>query len=118
LAEKSKARVAKNKNFIALSQANDSLQAIRDQDRMLLLTPKDYKNTEKNTERLITKLENSLSDSSMVYRAINNPYDKKLLEMDEFSAQMNDILLQNIQNDPYIEESYQILGDLIRFDKN
>jgi hypothetical protein len=54
----------------------------------------------------------------MVYRAINNPYDKKLLEMDEFSAQMNDILLQNIQNDPYIEESYQILGDLIRFDKN
>ena len=118
LAEKSKARVAKNKNFIALSQANDSLQAIRDQDRMLILTPKDYKNTEKNTERLITKLENSLSDSSMVYRAINNPYDKKLLEMDEFSAQMNDILLQNIQNDPYIEESYQILGDLIRFDKN
>jgi hypothetical protein len=38
--------------------------------------------------------------------------------MDEFSAQMNDILLQNIQNDPYIEESYQILGDLIRFDNN
>jgi hypothetical protein len=83
-------------------------------DRMLILTPKDYKNTEKTTERLITKLENSLSDSSIVYRAINNLYDKKLLQMDEFSAQMNDILLHNIQNDPYIEESYQILGDLIR----
>jgi len=117
LAEHSADRKARNKNFIRFNQLNDSIRALRKTETKVILKPEIFKKEEKKSYLLAESLEKLQADSSSAYRVKNNAFEERILEMDAYSKETNQLLLKNIQKDIFIEESYHILLDLIQLKK-
>lgn len=118
LKEKSASRVIENSNYKRLNKINDSLSLMSTKEVAVLLNPQYFKKNEKITKLLIEDMEKQLYDSTSSYTAINNLYDKKVIDIDEFTKEINARALNTIQEDIYIEEAYFILKDLVTFIKN
>lgn len=114
---KSNNRLANNINFKRLNKINDSLRLLSNKEIAIILTPQFFKKNEKITQTLLEDMEKNLYDSASSYIAINNVYDKKVIDFDEFTKEINQRSLSTIQKDIYIEEVYFILKDLINLDK-
>jgi carboxyl-terminal processing protease len=113
LSEKSAERMKVDKNFIRLRQLNNSLSFIRNHTTRISLNPQSFNKAEKESYRLIEELADILADSSDAFIAVNHNYDQKVISIDTYSKEMNDILLKNIQSDIYIEEAYYIMTDFL-----
>ena len=105
-------------NYKRLNKINDSLSFMSTKEVAVLLNPQYFKKNEKITKLLIEDMEKQLYDSTSNYVAINNVYDKKVIDIDEFTKEINARSLSGIQEDIYIDEAYLILKDLITFIKN
>ena len=47
------------------------------------------------------------------YEVINNEFDQKLINIDDYTKEMNEVYLSNISEDIYIEEAFNVIKDLI-----
>lgn len=117
LKTKSESRVANNANYKRLHKINDSLNLMSAKEVAVVLNPQYFKKNEKIIKLLIEDMEKQLYDSTSSYSAINNLYDKKVIDIDEFTKEINTRSLNSIQEDIYIEEAYFILKDLVTFIK-
>jgi carboxyl-terminal processing protease len=55
---------------------------------------------------------------SKVFTVDNHQADKQVLKTDNYSKEINDIRLKNLQQDIYLEEAYRVLSDLVRIQKS
>jgi carboxyl-terminal processing protease len=117
LAAASRERLVRNKSFIRFNQLNDSLRMIQKEERKLILKPENFKKEEKKSYQLASAMDKLHADSTGAYQVKNNAYEQQIIEMDNYSLDTNKILLRSIQKDIFIEESYQILRDLIILNK-
>ncbi|MBL0328107.1 MAG: carboxy terminal-processing peptidase [Bacteroidetes bacterium] len=115
---KSRERVSQNTNFKRLNTINDSLKSMSNLETAIILSPQFFKKNEKIIQLLQEEMEQHLYDSSKTYVVANHLYDKKVIDFDEFTKEINTRSLETIQTDIYIEETYYVLKDLITFIKN
>lgn len=115
LQKNSKSRVNANIGFKTLSALNDSIKLLN--EKIVPLNLDAYKRAEKRANNIIAAVDTLYSTPFKSYTAGNNVYDKKVFNVNDFSKQMNDHWLKKIQSDIYIEESYNIISDLINFKK-
>lgn len=118
ISESSVKRIKQKKNFIRLQSINDSLYALSKNEVSFILSPEFYKKSEKKYDEITQEMEKCMYDSTASYQAINNLYDKQLIDFDEYTKEINQRSLSTIQSDIYIEETYYIISDLINFIKN
>jgi len=117
LASQSNARQKASRGFNRFRQLNDSLRDLRKIESKVILKPENFKKEEKKSFLLAEAMDKLQSDSSSIYRANNNAFEEQILAMDPYSKETNLLLLKNIQKDIFIEESYNVLLDLIRLKK-
>jgi carboxyl-terminal processing protease len=65
-------------------------------------------------ESKVSVTEKSFAVPTTVFSTGNNSSDQKLIGNDEIAKEINQRWLQRIAQDPYIEETYQIMLDLIK----
>ncbi len=117
LATKSEKRVNNDDQFKEISKLCDSLTVFYDKKQPSL----EINTLKKNTTRMYNMLEKveSLSQhESSAYQVKNCTFDEWLFQMNNYRKKMNNSLINNIQQDIYIEEAFFILKDLIFIQKN
>jgi carboxyl-terminal processing protease len=62
-------------------------------------------------------LANAGSRDVNLFKVDNVGYDKDLIKMDTYSQEINDLIIKNLQTDIYVEETFQILNNLINLTK-
>jgi carboxyl-terminal processing protease len=113
LVANSQLRLAQNPNFKRFGRVNDSLIDLRKKGKPLLLKPDYFRKEEKSGYQLIEALGKCISDSSTVFVARNNEYEQKLIDIDTYNKDINEVVLKNIQQDLYLDETYRILLDYL-----
>ncbi len=118
LSSKSQARMNRHSNFQRLTFVLDSLQESSIQRGNVSLNILDYQQSQKEFERFLGDLFDEDSYSTEIYRAVNNQFDQKILQLNEYRKELNQEYLKRIESDLYIEEAYNILLDQIRLSSN
>jgi len=113
LSEKSKARVSSNNDFQLLKKIIDSQVKIQKEMNLVSLNFTQFKNKTLANYKEWEMLEKNGIGKSSVYTVENTSYDKELMNLDNYSKEINDILTGNIKEDIYIQESFHIITDLI-----
>lgn len=106
-------RIRNNKGFNEVIALNDSIEKIDKQTENISLNINNYKQTEKRFDIIKNRMDSLFKLPSTSYTVINNAYDKKIFNVNDFSKQMNEDALKKIQHDIYLDESYKIIIDLI-----
>lgn len=113
----SKERLNKDRTFTEIDQTADSLRnSVKKREKIALSLDafRKYKKNSDDAEDHISKL---IYHPSEKYKIAGTLYDDEILKADPYKKEMNDILIKNIQNDVYIEESFSIMNDLINFNQ-
>ncbi|MCW3104668.1 MAG: hypothetical protein JWO09_3108 [Bacteroidetes bacterium] len=111
----SKARLAKDGSFNRISAVSDSIRNNAKQREKIALTLDAYRQYRKKSDETEGQVLKLVYHPSEKYKVSGTLYDEDLLQADTYKKEMNDILIKNIQNDVYIEESFLIMNDLINY---
>lgn len=109
----SEKRVKASSDFKRYVQCSDSVNRFAYSNIKIPLSVKMYKANKDETDKLFNSFENALKAKQNVIHSRNNTFDKKLNEVSETIMEFNNRVLQSIQNDPFINESFLIFKDLI-----
>lgn len=115
LADKSKERIAKDDNFIQIMKLNDSLKKVNRDFVVFYSDTATFMIHENNSKKLLKKIDQLTEAKSGDFKATFNNTDNELYKMELFKDENNADLLDRIQDDIYIDESYKIMKDLINF---
>ncbi|MBN1499730.1 MAG: carboxy terminal-processing peptidase [Spirochaetes bacterium] len=113
LYSKSKTRVSKNKNFRSITDINKKLSALFNSEIPLSLNFNLFLKNRIYEESVFQDID-KLHLKSKNFTVKNNKYEEEISSIDEYSAERNKGIIENISNDIYIEETYNILYDLIK----
>lgn len=112
LQDKSKTRRMNTKNFTQLETLIDSVNNAK-QLAAYPLNMYDFWNTYEVNNAPFEKYVSLTNVPSAQYKVKNNEYDGIIIEMDELIQSINKQLIDDIQNDIFIDETYSIILDLI-----
>ncbi|HEY0031316.1 MAG TPA: carboxy terminal-processing peptidase, partial [Bacteroidia bacterium] len=115
LATNSKARFAAGSSFARITVIADSIRKTATQREKIPLTMEAFRKYRTKTEETEAQIVKLIYHSSEKYKVAGTSFDEDLLKADSYKKEMSDILIRNIQNDVYIEESFLILNDLINY---
>jgi len=113
LSEKSKTRLAANEKFKKVSLAVDSLKSVMKQLKEVPITIESFRKKEAWIFKAIQILSKDIEQPSLSFKVTNVRYDQYLMNLSTYRKEVNDILVKNLQNDIYIDETYQVMKDLI-----
>ena len=112
LAAKSQERIAKNTYFSNLSKTIAELKKLRHETRIPLQM--DTYLAWKKKENLTTAgLENNATIKP-AYTVANSAFDNQMMNLDSYQKQLNQYVTDDLADDKYVNETYQILTDLIQ----
>jgi carboxyl-terminal processing protease len=115
LADMSSERIKNNANFQNIILLNDSLKSFLQSTNTICLDPQSFRNSEFRHYEMLQKLDSLLTQDTDLYTANNSDFDKQVIDMNLYKKEMNKLIQAKAQKDIYIQESYQILLDLINF---
>lgn len=115
LNQKSKERTLKDNNFQRILEFIQSWGSKK--EKTVELNPQKFKNYMDKQFNLYQKIAEFSYKNVEVYQALNNQYDREILEMNPHKKLLNDVAIESIQSDIYIEESYKIMCDFIDLQK-
>lgn len=113
LKDSSTARLSKNARFQSLLELDKSLGAPSDTKKKLPLEMKAFAQRSDRMAAIFEQADKITDGEQADFTVANNRFDKGVLSIDTYKKEMNDRVIQKIQNDFYILESYHILKDLI-----
>ncbi|HEY8400130.1 MAG TPA: carboxy terminal-processing peptidase [Cytophagaceae bacterium] len=111
----SKTRINNQEEFTAIQQVINLKLKEKATTNTYPLNLKDLRvkmQKEDKWQNLLSKILYIDSNNSL-YQVENTLLEKELLKMDTYTKEVNDALKQNIQNDIYIGETFQIINELI-----
>jgi carboxyl-terminal processing protease len=114
LAKSSISRLSNNKNFQKINIMNQELKKYFGDKLEIPLNINNFIKTMQQKDKLIDSIDKSLNNASTLYKVENSNLDKEILKFDKNKSEMNINQLEEVQDDIYIEESYQILSDYIK----
>lgn len=115
LSEKSKARINANERFNTITTTLDSLRSVMKRLKAVPLSMELFRKKEARIFDAMQLLEKETVKPSTVYKIVNVKFDQLLINLSDYKKEVNDILVKNLQNDIYIEETYHIINDLITY---
>ena len=110
-------RVEADSIFQQMEQLNDLLINPFLDASIIPLKPKDYAASRSRVQRLTHYIESSLENTVPRLAVTNSHYKTEILKLSDFYQKANETLRQNIEQDIYIAEAYNITNDLIRLNK-
>lgn len=114
LQSQSNLRVEGSKNFQEVQQQNQQLKALIEKlAHTAPLEIDEYKSIKASIETTMNKIEIATSDSANTFQVKNNAYDEDIIDLYEEMAEQNKKIMQLLQKDIYLEETYQIVNDLL-----
>jgi len=113
LQNNSKQRLAASKDFKRYLQISDSVSDVINKTRKVVLKFNDYKKFKKETDVLYNSLDNAFETNSNTINVFNNTFDLKLEQVNIAAKEFNSKIIQSIQKDIFINESFNIMNDLI-----
>jgi carboxyl-terminal processing protease len=119
LRQKSADRVAASTMFTNITKVGNELARVWDEEMKVPLTLQGATNYYKTLADLEERTENALRDTlGTGLKAENNNFSKELMDFSDYKKEQNSRLIEGIQSDIYIKESFLILKDLNIFSKN
>lgn len=106
-------RLAVSKDFKRYLQISDSVSNVINKTRKVVLKFNDYKKFKKETDVLYNSLDNAFETNSNTIKCLNNTFDMKLEQVNITAKEFNSKIIQSIQKDIFINESFNIMNDLI-----
>jgi carboxyl-terminal processing protease len=113
LADKSAGRLRDNKSFQTIQKLMNDPVVKEKMNEDLPLTIEAFRKKAVENNLFWDALENACEQRTILYKAENVNFDKNLIELDTYSKEINDIQIDNLESDIYLEESFQILTNLI-----
>lgn len=110
----SKARVAAHAGLKELEKLCSQMDAMRDFSQKISLRAEDYFQRMWNYHQLADQVEALTKGTPGSFAVRSNKFDEELLQLDEFSREIQNETAEKIRNDIYINECVQILNDLIQ----
>ncbi|MCB0402391.1 MAG: carboxy terminal-processing peptidase [Flavobacteriales bacterium] len=114
LLENSIQRVSNDSTFNAILDANNTAATEANQVVAIPLSLSkfvSYKNDVNSSKNsILGKLK---KNKSAAFNVNEVDYDRDLLKMDDFTKEINQVVIQKLEKDIYLEEAYRILMDLI-----
>jgi carboxyl-terminal processing protease len=114
LSQQSRQRVASNPFFSNLQKVIVAMKAARSQNAIPLKWEA-YEQWIKQ-EELPDEIEKS-TDVKKVFTIENSAFDNTIYKLDDYQKEMNDYVVEDLIDDPYIAETYQIMLDYIKSTK-
>ncbi|MDJ1504928.1 carboxy terminal-processing peptidase [Xanthocytophaga agilis] len=112
LSAKSKTRTMALPVFRAIQKQNGVLRnRIAKINRSIPLHPASYRTYVLETYIGWEEFEKTMEDAKASFTVENTGYDKEVLQIDAYTKEINEGLIENITQDIYIEEAYQIMKD-------
>jgi len=115
LQQLSSLRTSKEDFFVSLKKMILLLQQTRNENKVPLhwdAYTKWIKNYDLHEEPAKTR-----ADKKKLFSIGNSGFDDAMMKLDEYSKEMNDYVLEDLANDPYIEEAFSIMIDIINLPK-
>lgn len=110
----SKSRLSIHEQFQHLMTVLDSIENSSFGEGVVSLHIERYQERDRAFNQLLGNLFEEDSYQTSAFQAINNQFDQKIIQLNEYRRKLNEEYLKNVQSDLYIEESYFILSDLIQ----
>ncbi|HEY4789135.1 MAG TPA: carboxy terminal-processing peptidase [Bacteroidales bacterium] len=115
LSDRSRIRLAQDTIFRKIIQISDSLKIALKNLKAVSLNIDSFRKKEAWIFEALQTLDNITERPSLDYRVTNVKYDEALINLSSYRKEINEILIKNLQNDIYIQETYQITNDLINY---
>jgi carboxyl-terminal processing protease len=113
LNEKSKARLNATGNFNRIRSVADSIHNLAGKNQKIAMALDAFRKYQLTSDKTEEEITNLVYKPTERYQVSSAQFDDEVLRADSYKKEMNDILIKNIINDIYIEESYMIMNDLI-----
>lgn len=111
-------RIKNSPDFKRSATISDSLSKVFSRIRKLPLKAKDYKRYKADMDAIYLLLDSSPDKNKKQVTCLNNTFDKKLNEVNEQVKDFNTKILNAIEKDLFIGETFQIINDLVKQEKN
>ena len=113
LAENHALRNAKDNRFWEIEKLNSTLAETFQNGINLPLNLSIFQGDFRKTLDLSDQADELSTRENKLFTVKNHQFDQDILQFSEFKKEMNDYLKTGIQEDLYIQETYQIISDLI-----
>ncbi len=117
LSERSRKRIEENEVFENILRMQDSIDVLTEKGLTIELTKDAFMSSEADLG-IFEELLLLISSPSTLFTVENHAFDHEILSINPEKKEINNQLLQNIFNDIYINETYQVMEDLIRLTEN
>jgi carboxyl-terminal processing protease len=114
LAEKSSARIKSDTCFNKIIELTDSIKKAKKNNLVIPLNYTKYKQYYDNQTFFTNFTDSLFIRRSSLFIVANNGVDKEILSMDKNRRSINEMYMQYISNDIYLDETYKIMIDLIK----
>ena len=106
-------RLSSNIPYQEMCTAIDTIKNFTDYDELIPLKMVDFQKNEKIMDDLINQLFTTEEVADNNFTVDNHQFDKEILKINDYRAELNKIYLENVRKDMYIGETYHILVDYI-----
>ena len=114
LNEKSLARISGKNGFIKITQLTQNKNQFESYYNHIPLTLDGFKNHTSKLNQWWDSYTDAKESKTLLYKVNVTSYDQELSDLDQFNKDINHTVIENINEDIYIEEAYNILTDLIQ----
>lgn len=113
LSEKSRQRIAGDKNFARVIQLKDSMDVWDKKNSCVALDSLSFKKNQVENIAFMNRVEAAAKRETTCFSVSNTKYDTELFKMDDYRKDMNTECIKKIKSDIYVEECFKIINDLI-----
>jgi carboxyl-terminal processing protease len=118
LARESALRIASSESFQAITKLVSDTLINRKKKQVFILDINSFSKLIKDKYSWYERLERAGKRNSNLYKVDYVSFDQELMKMDKYRQEINLIIIKNMQSDIYIEETFQILTNLINLAKH
>jgi carboxyl-terminal processing protease len=105
-------------NFQNIELLNDFLAKCFEKELAIPLEPGPFIANHRIIAETLQNLESLSKISTSLYLMQNNRYDQDIIQWDQYSNEINEILLKDIEEDIYIRAAFQIINEFINLNNN
>ncbi len=107
-------RTTAGQNFKRYRQVSDSINAYINTTQKVVLKFKEYKKHKAANDGFLAAFEKAIMATDNAISCRNNSFDRKVEQVDDEAREFNEKIVQAIQKDLFISESFFTLNDLIK----
>lgn len=117
LSQKSESRLAASKDFALVKKQIAQYPNMEKLFKNIPLTQEGYKKHKRDIEQWWNKLDDAEQEKTTLYKVENTTWENEILSVDAYKKEVNEVVVKNLAEDLYLQETYLIMQDLIEVAK-